>query len=97
MSDSICQTKVPLGCQQPQWCPLSRVKSGTCVRIKQLSAPPEVTQRLREMGLGEEQQIKLISRQGNVICQVCSTRLALSAQLAEIIFVEPLAERNAVA
>ena len=97
MSDSIDHAEVPLGCQQPQWCPLSRVRSGTCVRIKQLSAPPEVTQRLREMGLGEEQQVKLISRQGNVICQVCRARLALSAQLAEIIFVEPLAERNAVA
>ena len=97
MSDSIGHTEAPAGCLQPDWCPLSRVKSGTCVRIKQLSAPPEVSQRLREMGLGEEQQIKLISRQSNVICQVCNARLALSARLAEIIYVEPLAARDAVA
>ena len=36
--------------QQPFLCPLSRVIAGTAVRIKRLSAPPEVTHRLREMG-----------------------------------------------
>jgi Fe2+ transport system protein FeoA len=60
------------------------------VRIKELSAPPHVIQRLREIGLGEEQVIRLLIRQSNLICQVCNARLALSSQLAQMIIVEPL-------
>jgi Fe2+ transport system protein FeoA len=60
------------------------------VRIKHLAAAPEVTHRLREMGLGEEQEVKLLSRHVNVICQVCNARLGLSAELAAAILVEPL-------
>ncbi len=71
-------------------CPLNSVKAGTAVRIKQLSATPEVSHRLREMGFGEEQQIRVVSKQVNVICQVCHARLGLSHELAESILVEPL-------
>lgn len=71
-------------------CPLSRVKAGVAVRIKQLSAAPEVQNRLRELGLGEEQIIKLLTSQTNFICQVCNARLAISQQLAQLIMVEPL-------
>jgi Fe2+ transport system protein FeoA len=65
------------------------VNAGVAVRIKQLSAAPEVTHRLREMGFCEEQKVKLLSRHGNIICQVCNARLGISAQLAETIMVEP--------
>ncbi len=79
------------GCQQdPYLCPLSRVVAGTAVRIKQLSAPPEVSKRLREMGFCEEQQVRLVSRQVNIICQVCNARLGISSQLADTIMVEPI-------
>ena len=78
------------GCPQPYTCPLSRVIAGTAVRIKRVSAAPEVTHRLRELGLCEEQQIKLLSRRHNLICLVCNARLAISPQLAETILVEPL-------
>ena len=44
--------------------------------------------RLREMGFCEEQQIKLLSRDGNLICQVCNARLGISEQVAEAILVE---------
>ncbi len=71
-------------------CPLSRVQAGTTVCIKQLSASPEVTSRLRELGLGEEQQIKLLARQSSFICQVCNARLAISQKLADSIMVETL-------
>lgn len=71
-------------------CPLSQVKPGARVCIKELSASPEITGRLREMGLGEEQCIKLLSRQANYICQVCNARLGISERLAESIIVEPL-------
>jgi Fe2+ transport system protein FeoA len=71
-------------------CPLSRVKAGVAVRIKQLCASPEVQNRLREIGLGEDQIIKLLTSHTNFICQVCNARLAISEQLAQLILVEPL-------
>jgi Fe2+ transport system protein FeoA len=73
---------------------LSSVRTGVAVRIKQLSAPPEVTHRLREMGFCEEQKIKLLSRQSSLICQVCNARLGISARLAEKILVEPLSHKK---
>ena len=77
-------------------CPLSRVKTGTAVRIKQLCASPEVSQRLREIGICEEQIVKLLANSVNIICLVCNARLALSAHLAEIILVEPLRQGRTV-
>ena len=71
-------------------CPLSRVQAGVAVRIKQICAAPEVLNRLREIGLGEEQIVRLITSQANFICQVCNARMAISAQLAQLILVEPL-------
>jgi Fe2+ transport system protein FeoA len=65
------------------------------VRIKQLSASPEVTDRLREMGFCEEQRVKLILKGNNLICQVCNARLGLSSKLAEKIMVELLTKDNA--
>ena len=88
MSDQPCDAESE--CRQPFMCPLSQVRAGTAVRIKQLSAPPEVTHRLREMGFCEEQKIKLLSQQANIICQVCNVRVGISAPLAERIIVEPL-------
>jgi Fe2+ transport system protein FeoA len=81
-------------CPQPFLCPLSRVNTGVAVRIKQLSTPPELTHRLREMGFCEEQKIKLLSRHTNIICQVCNARLGISSRLAEKILVEPLPQKK---
>jgi Fe2+ transport system protein FeoA len=71
-------------------CPLNRVKTGVAVRIKQLCAAPETQNRLREIGLGEEQIIRLLTSQANFICLVCNARLAISEQLASLILVEPV-------
>jgi hypothetical protein len=49
------------------------------------------------MGFCEEQQIKLLSREGNLICLVCNARLGISAQLAEAILATPLPNRLKVA
>jgi Fe2+ transport system protein FeoA len=84
-------------CAQPEVCPLSRVRAGAVVCIKQLAASAEVTDRLREMGFCEEQQIKLLSREGNIICLVCNSRLGISEQLAETILVTLLPGRLKVA
>jgi Fe2+ transport system protein FeoA len=69
-------------------CPLSRVEAGTVVCIKHLSTTPDVTSRLRELGICEEQQIKLLARESNFICQVCNARLGISQELADSILVE---------
>ena len=77
-------------CAGPEVCPLSRVRAGEVVCIKQLSTAPAVTDRLRELGLCEEQRIKLLARQSSYICQVCNARLAISKRLADSIMVEPV-------
>ena len=77
-------------CAGPTICPLSRVKAGTVVCVKHLSGAPEIRVRLREMGFGEKQIVKLLSRQSSLICQVCNARLGISEQLAETILVEPI-------
>ena len=71
-------------------CPLSRVQTGVAVRIRQLFANPEVQTRLRELGLREDQVIRLVANRTSFICQVCNARLALSEQLASLILVEPM-------
>ena len=71
-------------------CPLNRVKTGIAVRVKRLLAEPEVAQRLREIGFGEESVVRLLTSHTNVICLVCNARLALSTSLAESILVEPV-------
>lgn len=71
-------------------CPLNKVQPGTMCRIHQLLASPELSKRLREMGFCEDQKIRLVSQQANMICQVCNARLAISEQLAEAILVEPM-------
>jgi len=82
------------GCAQPL-CPLNRVKAGVAVRIKQLCATPELSERLREIGFCEDRIIRLLTSHSNIICMVCNARLALSEQLAKTILVEPVSERAA--
>lgn len=79
-------------CAEPGVCPLSLMAEGTEVCIRQLLASPEVRARLRELGLGEQQRIKVLSRQANFICQVCNARLGISEEIAQAILVEPVSE-----
>jgi len=60
------------------------------VRIRKLGATPERQERLREMGFCEDQVIWLLTSSANFICQVCNTRVAISAQLAQFNLVEPV-------
>ncbi len=77
-----------------QACPLSDVQEGTIVKIKQLRACPEMCQRLREMGLCEDQQIRLLLKEANLICQLCNMRLGISQEIADSIIVEPVINGN---
>jgi Fe2+ transport system protein FeoA len=90
-------SKAAAGRAQSFICPLSKMRVGAACRIKQLSASPEIAQRLRELGFCEEQCVKLLSQQDNVICQVCNVRLGISAELADAIWVEPLHKEEQVA
>ncbi len=88
-----CDSVSNASCSQAErcaTCPLSRVQAGVRVRIKRLCAAPEVQQRLRELGLGEEQVIRLLTSQTSFICQVCNARLAISEKIARLILVEPV-------
>ena len=77
-------------CAGPRVCPLSRVQAGTTVCIKHLSAEPDLKDRLRELGLCEEQQIKVLACKSTFICQVCNARFGISEKLADAILVETL-------
>lgn len=84
-------------CPGSELCPLTQVKAGQVVCIKQLTAKPETVERLRELGFGEEQKIRLLSSDSTYICQVCNARLGISPKLAEAILVQPLAASEALA
>jgi len=88
--ESLARTVADLPCEL---CPLTCVQAGVTVRIRQLCAALEMQNRLREIGLGEDQVIRLVTSQANLICQVCNTRLAISEQLAKLILVEPITLR----
>jgi Fe2+ transport system protein FeoA len=79
-------------CAGAKVCPLSTVRAGSLVCIKQLTTAPEVTGRLRELGFCEEQIIRLVTRDSNLICEVCNARLGISEKLADSILVEAVAE-----
>lgn len=88
-----CLRAVDGKCPHTEVCPLSHLGTGECARIRQLAAGGLTNDRLRELGIFEEQQIRIVSRQGNLICQVCNARLGLSAEVAKSILVEPVAPK----
>lgn len=90
MSQKVPVNKCPPVEDRLPCCPLSKVRAGTSVRIKQLLAAPDVCQRLRELGMCEEQSVRCVLRSHSVVCQVCNMRLGLSSELADAIWVEPL-------
>lgn len=67
---------------------LNQVKIGADVQIRVLSGPS--CDRLRELGLCENIQLRKISGGRNLICSVCGTRLAISRELAEQVLVSPV-------
>jgi Fe2+ transport system protein FeoA len=77
-------------CPHPDVCPLAHCLAGTSARIKRLSLTPEVAERLREMGVFEEQEVRLVLKGNNLICKVCNARVGISKRLAEQILVKPL-------
>jgi Fe2+ transport system protein FeoA len=68
------------------------VQVGAVVCIKRLTATPETSDRLRELGFCEQQRIKLLSKHTNLICLVCNSRLGISDKLAGSILVEAVTD-----
>jgi len=67
---------------------LNDVPIGASARIRHLTPRPEISTRLREMGLCENAVVRCITRgHGNIICEVYSTRVGLNNGLARGILV----------
>jgi Fe2+ transport system protein FeoA len=61
---------------------------GRHLRIKRLGLDPDLSARLREMGICEEGFITCLARShGGIICQVFSTKIGLNGHLAGSIVV----------
>jgi len=61
---------------------------GRFVRIHEIQSHPDVRVRLHEMGFCENAVIRCLNKgDGNVICEVCNTRLGLNSLLASSILV----------
>ncbi|MBM2839559.1 MAG: Ferrous iron transport protein [Bacteroidetes bacterium] len=58
------------------------------VRIREIQSHPDVCVRLRELGFCENAVIRCLNKgNGNVICEVCNTRLGINNLLASTISV----------
>lgn len=68
--------------------PLSEAEPGFVLLVDHLEANEKICRRLREVGFCEKAEIQLLSRGGQIICNVCGTRLALSHDLAKKIWVK---------
>jgi Fe2+ transport system protein FeoA len=67
---------------------LQNAPCGASVRVVRLDAAQADYQRLCEMGFCENACIKKIADGAALICSVCGVRVAVSAKLAERIFVQ---------
>lgn len=64
---------------------LNQVKSGSDVQIRLLSGPS--CDRLRDLGFCEQLQLRKIAGGRNLICSICGTRMAISRELADQVWV----------
>jgi len=74
--------------------PLSEAEAGSVLLVERLDGTEQVCRRLREVGFCEKAEVRLLSRGGQIICNVCGTRLALSRKLANKIWVKPFPQTH---
>ena len=67
---------------------LEKARCGKPVRVTRLDTDHEAHQRLCEMGFCENATILKLAHGSALICLVCGVRVAISARLAECIFVQ---------
>ena len=67
---------------------LNQAGVGCDMQIRVLSGPG--CDRLRDLGFCEQLQIRKLAHGRNLICSVCGTKMAISKDLADQVFVEPV-------
>lgn len=67
---------------------LNQAGVGCDMQIRVLSGPG--CERLRDLGFCEQLQVRKLAHGRNLICSVCGTRMAISRDLADQVFVEPV-------
>ncbi len=69
---------------------LTQIPVGRFARIHRLESHPDVSFRLREMGFCENAVVRLVvNEEGNLICEICNTRIGLNHSVADDIIVSP--------
>lgn len=66
---------------------LNQVRVGCDVTIRVLSGPG--CERLRDLGFCEQMRLRKLSNGRNLLCSVCGTRMAISRELADQVWVAP--------
>ena len=70
---------------------LSSGKKGVDYRIVELAGDKVLCRKLREMGIRERMDIRIVISRKNLVCLSGGSRFAISHLYAACIFVEPLA------
>ncbi len=69
---------------------LSNAPVGQYMRIQEIQSEPAVCQRLRELGFCENALVRcMVNTQGNLICEVCHSRIGITSKIAQDILVTP--------
>jgi len=72
---------------------LTDVPIGSRAQIRHINSRPEDCLRLRELGFCENAVIRCINKgSGNIICEVCNTRVGINLMVANSIFVSSFSE-----
>jgi Fe2+ transport system protein FeoA len=71
---------------------LSRAKCGERLKIVSLKSNPTASQRLRELGFCEMNEVRKVSDNGALICKLLGCRVAIARDLGSEIMVEPVLE-----
>ncbi|MDE3056554.1 MAG: ferrous iron transport protein A [Bacteroidota bacterium] len=65
---------------------LSEIPAGKKARIHRLLSKPDVSHRLRELGFLENAVVRcVVNGEGNLIFEVCNTRIGLNHSVAQTI------------
>jgi len=72
-------------------CTLTACLAGERATVRRLRCPLVEADRLRTLGVYEGATIGIIGRRNGVLLDVCGSRLALDAAMADAIVVEPTA------
>lgn len=79
---------MPHNATEPRWIGLDEMPTHGCATVRAIDMADEDSQRLKTMGLCIGRQVELLKRGNPLIVRVFSSRLGLSASLANRVRVE---------